>query len=78
MLVGQAVVLGAVSVCLRVCLSVRWSYVAVRVNVVSGDLVCLVVVRIQRWTRPSRSAIGSVVPLARLSAVSPRSGVLAW
>ena len=63
---------------LALCLSVRWSYVVVRVNVVSGDLVCLVVVRIQRWTRPSRSAISSVVPLARLSAVSPGSGVLAW
>ena len=54
------------------------SGLGVLVSVVGGDLVCLVVVRIQRWTRPSRSAISSVVPLARLSAVSPRSGVLAW
>jgi hypothetical protein len=62
---------------LTLCLSVRWSYVVVRVSVVSGDLVCLVVVRGRRWTRPSVSAISSVVPSTRLSAVSPRSGVLA-
>ena len=63
---------------LALCLSVRWSFVVVRVGVASGHLVCLVVMRSRRWTRPSRSAISSVVPLARLSAVSPRSGVLAW
>jgi hypothetical protein len=68
----------SVSVGVCRCLSVRWSNVVVRVNVVSGDLVCLVVMRSRRWTRPSRSAISSVVPLAWLSAVSPRSGVLAW
>ena len=82
MLVGQVVVLGVVfvgQVAVLASKSATGSGLGVLVSVVGGDLVCLVVVRIQRWTRPSsRSAISSVVPLARLSAVSPRSGVLAW